>query len=65
MGEVSIDVVIGNISCCDLKNKEIEKPILKTIQSLPDSLVMVLDSRIELKLFNHLSDSVHGYYTYF
>ena len=51
MGEVSIDVVIGNISCCDLKNKEIEKPILKTIQSLPDSLVMVLDSRIELKLF--------------
>ena len=50
MGEVSIDV-IGNISCCDLKNKEIEKPILKTIQSLPDLLVMVLDSRIELKLF--------------
>ena len=50
MGEVSIDV-IGNISCCDLKNKEIEKPILKTNQSLPDLLVMVLDSRIELKLF--------------
>ena len=50
MGEVSIDV-IGNISYCDLKNKEIEKPILKTIQSLPDLLVMVLDSRIELKLF--------------
>ena len=50
MGEVSIDV-IRNISCCDLKNKEIEKLILKTNQSLPDLLVMVLDSRIELKLF--------------